>query len=166
MKVYVKILQKQMEIVLKNIDYTLSYVDKAYWNKSVNGYTIWKQIYHTLNSIDRIFTFPENYKYPDFHVENLNSLDISSDIVIEKETLINYFEEIHSGVSLYLEGVDDNKLLEEVICQEMKLTRFDLILAQIRHITWHLGYIQSCIMHETGKLPIYIGVNKEYYPVE
>jgi hypothetical protein len=61
--------------------------------------------------------------------------------------------------------MDDTRLLEEVICQEMRISRFDLIIAQFRHITWHLGYIQGCIRMETGKLPVYVGVNKDFYPI-
>lgn len=162
---YVQILEKQTDIILMNIDFTLSFIGNGLYDKRINGYIISKQLYHMLNSIDRIFIAPDNYSYPDFHIEGLNSLDQQSESILDKQTLCDYFSSIKEKVSSYLKNMNDNKLLEEVVCQEMKLTRFDLILAQMRHITWHLAYLHSCLKVETGNMPNYIGVNKDLYPL-
>lgn len=162
---YAGILGKQTEIVLGNIDFTFSAIEDGLMKKEVNGFPVWRQMYHLLNSIDRIFTVPENYSYRDFHVDGLNSLVKQTEVELDKATLIKYFQGIKEQIRIYLDSLDDEKLLEEVICQEMRLTRFDLMLAQIRHITWHLGYLHACIKVETGSCPPYVGVSKEYYPI-
>lgn len=165
MNKYVQILSKQTEIILKNIEYALAYVSDDLLEKEINGYLLWKHFYHMLNSLDRIFTVPVNYKFPEFHEKGLNSLDVVSGKSLDKNTLVNYFKGIKSGIHTYLDQIDDEKLLEEVILQEMRLTRLDVILAQFRHATWHLGYLHSCLKVETGDMPKYIGVNPEYYPI-
>ncbi|NLD48568.1 MAG: hypothetical protein GX660_15500 [Clostridiaceae bacterium] len=166
MRDFVQKLEKQTMIIFKDIDITLAFINEDYWDKRVGGYIIWKQLYHMLNSIDRIYTLPTIYEYPSFHVDGLNSLDQESKIKLNKETLSSYFLVIKDNVTAYLKNMDDTYLLEEVICQEMKLSRFDLILAQIRHMSWHLGYIHSCIKQETCMLPEYIGINSEHYPID
>lgn len=165
MKIFTEKLKKQTGIIMIDIGYTFAEVSEELMQKEVNGFLMWKHFYHMLNSIDRIFAYSEDYRFPDFHEDGLNRLDCASDKTLSKDFLETYFKNIREKITHYLDGTDDSKLLEEVICQEMRISRFDLIVAQFRHITWHLGYIQGCIKIETGKLPVYIGVNKDYYPI-
>ena len=164
MREFTSRLIRQTDIVMKNIDYSLAAATDEVMEKELNGYVMWKHFYHMLNSLDRIFAHSEVYRFPDFHEDKLNLLDHKSGKTLSRAILINYFKAIREKIGAYMDGMDDSKLLEEVMCQEMRITRFDLIIAQFRHVTWHLGYIHSCIKAETGSLPAYIGVNKDLYP--
>ena len=42
----------------------------------------------------------------------------------------------------------------------MNLTKLELILAQLRHIFYHIGYLHCCIKMEKGESPEYIGLYK------
>jgi uncharacterized protein with HEPN domain len=165
MKLFTDKLKKQTGIIMLDIGHTFEEVTDELMQKEVNGFLMWKHFYHMLNSIDRIFAYSESYQFPDFHEEGLNRLDCTSDKTLSKDRLEMYFRNIREKITTYLDNMDDARLLEEVICQEMRISRFELIIAQFRHITWHLGYIQGCIRRETGKLPVYIGVNKDFYPI-
>lgn len=165
MKVFADKLKKQTGIIMLDIGHTFEEVTDELMQKEVNGFLMWKHFYHMLNSIDRVFAYSEGYRFPDFHEEGMNKIDSTSGKTLSKDQLEMYFRNIREKISLYMDNMDDTKLLEEVMCQEMRISRFDLIIAQFRHITWHLGYIQGCIRMETGKLPVYIGVNKDFYPI-
>jgi hypothetical protein len=40
----------------------------------------------------------------------------------------------------------------------MDLTRIELILAQFRHIFYHIGYLHCCLKIEKGRMPEYVGL--------
>ena len=77
-KKYCKIIARRFIQVLTNIESIFPLIPEDLYNKKISGYLIWKQIYHMLNSLERNFIDPNNYKYPKFHEDKLNSLDHKS----------------------------------------------------------------------------------------
>jgi hypothetical protein len=71
-------LKRHTENSFKSIEIVFNEIDESLFNEEVNGFPIWQQFYHMINSMDRIFTDPENYQYPSFHKDNLNNLDNKS----------------------------------------------------------------------------------------
>ncbi len=72
-------------------------------NSKLYNQPLWKHIYHAMYWFDYWCCTPENYVGADFHCENLHSLDITSDIIVTQEDLLNYFEIIKSKTTNYLE---------------------------------------------------------------
>lgn len=161
-KKYCKIIKRRFIQVLENIENLLTRIPENLYNKKISGYLIWKQIYHMLNSLERNFIDPNNYTYPEFHEEKLNSLDYKSKRELDKKILEKYFKNIKKKVLNHLNYLDDNKILDIINFKNIKITKLDFILSQYIHIMWHIGYLYSCINIETGKYPEYIGLYKNY----
>jgi len=160
MRNYLDIINQRFENVLKNIENLFLYIPDNLYNKKSGGYPVWRQLYHMLNSLERNFIDPVNYKFPDFHEDRLNSLDSDSGKVLDKDLLKNYFKNIKKKISEYIKELNDEKLLETVKFKDMELTRFDFILSQFIHVMWHAGFLCSCMKAETGSCPEYKGLYK------
>ena len=122
----------------------------------VNGFPIWRQFYHTLNSMDRIYTDPIDYAYPEFHVENMNDLEAESDRRLDKNTLLRYYGGIKENVRSYLSNLRESELYLKSNHQTIDMTKLDHILAQLRHMAWHIGYLHGCAKVKYGKTPEHI----------
>ena len=159
---YCEIIKKRFTQVLLNIENIFTLFPENIYNKKINGYFIWKQIYHMLNSLERNFIDPIKYKYPDFHEEKLNSLDFNSKKKLDKKTLENYYKNIKEKILNHLNSLDDDRLLEVINFNNMRITKLDFILSQFIHVMWHIGYLHCCIKSEINKTPEYIGLYKNY----
>jgi len=126
------------------------------FEKSVNGFYIWQQFYHMINSMDRIFIDPKYYEWPKFHEENKNNLEYYFEKTFTKEYLYNYFQEVKSKINDYLNNINENELLDKSNHKTIEMTRIDHILAQFRHMAFHLGYLHSCTKVMFGNTPEHI----------
>ncbi len=102
-------IKKQTEVMFTNADIMLKTCDL---NLVLCDMPIWKHIYHALHSLDRWFINPYEYSEPDFHEENLNSLDIPSDKELSYEQLEGYLEEIKNKTINYVDSLTDEMLYE------------------------------------------------------
>lgn len=159
---YNEIIKRRTIQIFNNIDILFSFIPENLYNKKINGYLIWKQLYHMLNSIERNFIDPNNYQYPEFHEDKLNSLDYKSGKELNKKILYTYYLNIKEKLLFYLNELTDKKLLDIIIFRDMKLTRLDFILSQYIHVMWHLGYLFSCMKIETGEMPEYAGLYNNF----
>ncbi len=152
-------LQKQTDVLLKNILVTLESCNDEIINKPSTNWPIWKQFYHLLHSIDEWFFNPLTFIEPPFHQPYFRTSDIGPD-KLSKQQLLDYFQTIKTKVSDYLQNITI-ELLEEII-EKINLTRFDLMLIQFRHIMHHIGYLHCTIKNEIGNSPPYIGYTKSW----
>ncbi|MHC1695906.1 MAG: hypothetical protein AB9835_11710 [Eubacteriales bacterium] len=116
---------------------------------------IWKHVYHMLHSCDRWFINPNEYTEPDFHVPDLNSLDIASDITLSREQLSKYLDEVQDKITQYIDSLTDEALCE--VPAGCVSNRLGLILSQYRHFYTHLGNINATTIMETNEWPRVIG---------
>lgn len=121
-------------------------------NKKLYNQPLWKHIYHAMYWFDYWCCTPENFAGADFHCDNLQSLDIESDIIVIQEDLLNYFEIIKSKTTDYLQNLTEDKLNEVVENCDNK-SRFECILGQFRHASFHLGNVNAMTINDTGNWP-------------
>jgi len=150
------VLKRHTENSFESIDILFNTFNENDFEKTVNGFPIWQQFYHMINSMDRIFTDPENYKCPEFHEENMNNLDYHFEKTYTKECLYNYFQTVKSQINNYLEKIDEDELLIKSNHKIIEMTKLDHILAQFRHMGFHLGYLHSCTKVMFGDTPEHI----------
>lgn len=135
------------------------------FNKTINGFPIWQQFYHLLNSIDRILTDPVQYKYPTFHIEGMNNLENKPETLINKNDLYEYFKRVEAESTTYLASIDEIMLGRKSNHKTIYMTKLDHILAQQRHMTWHIGYLHSCAKVLYGQTPEHILVRDKTYDI-
>lgn len=107
-----------------------------------------RYIFHYLHSLDRFFINPCDYVYEGEKLfgirEGLSSIDPSRkdyindpSIVISKKQLLDYLEYVHVKINSYFENLTVQELLETP--EGCEYSRLELILAQFRHLMWHVG---------------------------
>ena len=119
-------------------------------NSRLYNQPLWKHIYHALYWFDYWYCTPENYLGAKFHMENLHSLDIKSDIQISEADLLAYFESVKEKTVAYLDNLNE-KMLDEIAKDCEDKTRFACILGQFAHCYTHLGNVNAMTIEKTNK---------------
>lgn len=146
-------LRANTEAMLTNAAITLKTCDTDY---ILCGMPIWKHIYHMLHSCDRWYINPNDYTEPDFHVENLNNLDVPCEKTLSREELTVYLAAVREKILAYLDTLDDAMLTD--ILPGCKQNRLGVILSQFRHFYAHIGMINATTIVETNEWPLVVGI--------
>ncbi len=154
------IIQDQTNRALWELKNIIDCIPKELWQKNYCGMPLYKHIYHTLHSLDLWFINPndKNYTEPFLHIPNLNNLDIVTDRKISNEEILVYYFSIKKKITKYTSNLTDSKLYE--IPQNCKYNKFNLIIAQFRHLHTHMGMIMGWIIESTGNWPAVLGLEK------
>lgn len=134
-----------------------------------------RYIFHYLHSLDRFFINPCDYVYGGEKLfgipENLSVIDskregyvADSSIVIEREKLLSYLDYVEEKINLYFETLTAEELLQKP--KGCDYSRLELILAQFRHLMWHVGLSSGITFNATGKWNTFTGLsalNKKFF---
>jgi len=111
----------------------------------------WQQIYHTLYWVDyniqesfdgkRMFCW-ETSKDITHELEE-NEIHCSDFLI--KEELYDYFQAFLIKKNYFFIRLDDEALKNEIPYRNDGLTWFDILINQIRHIMYHVGYCDSLL---------------------
>lgn len=149
-------IKKQQDINFINIRDQILFADLNTIFDDVNNS---RYIFHYLHSMDRFFINPIGYVYEGQKLfgipENLSVIDPErvgyeedASIVISRQQLLDYFEYVKNKIDVYFENLTCNQLLETP--EGCEYSRLELILAQFRHIMWHVG-VSSAITYGSKK---------------
>jgi hypothetical protein len=125
-------------------------MDTSDWNADICGAPAWRYIYHTLHSADKFFINPTQYTEPPFHIPKLDWPDSPSEIIVSRETLYEYYEQVRQKILDYLDGLTDNQLTER---PNGKLSSLGLVLSQFRHMYAHIGILNGITIARTNQYP-------------
>jgi hypothetical protein len=114
------------------------------WNKKVSGFIFWKQALHTIRwgifwlrgeNIEFAERFDEKNGYPAKMKKDPEKILLKDDV---KECCF----ELKEMVEKWFSNKDDNWL--KLPCWgNNKITNFDVIINQIKHFDYHIGYCES-----------------------
>ncbi len=133
------------------------------WCKRYDGIPMWKYLYHMLYSMDRWYINPSDpmYQDPPFHIDKLNDLNvIPQDEHVERQQLEAYFYQIQDKIQHYIEQLEDCVLSEKP--ENCDMSRFRLILGQMRHWHRHMGIVYGFLIEDTGKWPYVLNMLGKY----
>jgi len=150
--------RRQSPQLFENVETIFKNLEDPLYRKTSGGFPVWRQLYHTVHSIDRYFIDPNAFVEPELHKKNLDSLTDETDAFIERDVLYSYFQKVREKAEEYLVDLTDETLEEIVRFNGIEVTRLELILAQFRHILYHVGYLHCCLKIEAGNAPDYIGL--------
>ena len=156
---YTKVIKDQTKRALWSINNVIDSVPDKYWDIKYCEMPLWKHIYHTLHSLDMWYINPRMYSEPLFHIKNLNNLDIETDKLLSRIELKQYYQLIEIKINQYLEWITDDLLLTKP--ENCEWTRFELIIAQHRHLHSHMGILIGFIIAETGLWSRVIGLEDD-----
>lgn len=154
---YSAIIKNQTEKALWEVKNVIDCVFDDMWNTRYCGMPLYKHIYHMLHSLDMWFINPfYGYSEPEFHINNLNNLDVETDKVISRAEIDCYYANIKNKIESYIENLTDEKLLEYP--KNSEYTRFTLIIAQHRHLHSHMGMIMGFIIQTKEQWSVVLGL--------
>ena len=146
---------EQTAILLSNIEMTIREIDeKQLYDIKICDWPLGEQVFHLLQSLDKWFINPNNYKVPEIIHRKTSTTTFS------KQELIDFFNSVKTKVLDHIGqlGIDELETKPSG-CQFNRLT---LILGQYRHVMYHVGQIHGCLRaHTGGTTPEYIGLKLE-----
>lgn len=155
-----EIIKDQTNRALWEVRNVIDCVPESLWSKEYCEMPLYKHIYHMLHSLDVWYINPNDLSYqePEFHIENLNNLDITTYRFISRSELENYYNAIKVKITANTENLNDTELLEKPL--NCEYSKFQLILAQFRHLHTHMGMIMGFVIEATGQWPTVLGLTK------
>lgn len=159
---FTEIIEEQTKRALWEVKNVIDCVPDELWNKEYCEMPCWKHIYHMLHSLDLWYINPRDssYQEPDIHEKDLNNLDVISSKVLSRENINQYFHHINNKIQLYVSELRDEQLMEYPL--DCEYCRFNLILAQFRHLHSHMGMIMGFIIDDTGLWPRVLGLEAPF----
>jgi len=146
--------------IFQNIEILLEAIPSNEYDTIKGGFRTWKHFYHLLHSLDKNFIDPSNYVEPEFHKKDLNILYLEDENKLSKSKIEKYYINVKNKIQKYLNELKDETLENKIVFNDTEFTKIELILAQLRHIFYHIGYLHCCIKLEKGETPEYIGLYK------
>ena len=127
-----------------------------------------RYIFHYLHSLDRFFINPCDYVYEGEKLfgipENLSIIDskregyvADASIVIEREKLLAYLDYVEEKINLYFETLTADELVQKP--KGCDYSRLELILAQFRHLMWHVGLTSAITFSTKGEWNHFTGLS-------
>lgn len=137
-----------------------------------------RYIFHYLHSLDRFFINPCDYVYEGEKLfgiaENLSVINpkregyvSDTSIVISRKQLMDYLDYVRAKVDSYFETLTLEALLQKP--KGCDYTRLEFILAQFRHMMWHVGLSSAITFsskNEWNEFTGLIGLNKKFFGEE
>ena len=175
MEEIIRQIKAQQEINFINVEEQIRKADLETVFDAENGS---RYIFHYLHSMDKFFINPDDYVYEGekrFGIpENLSVIDpkrtgyeADTSIVISREKLLDYYLFVKAKIENYFDSLTSEMLLQKP--EGCEYTRLELILAQVRHLMWHVGLssgITFCSKKEWNKFTGLQKINKKFFGEE
>ncbi len=152
--------RNQSRQIFQNIEIVLDAIPADEYGARKGGFAAWKHFYHLIHSLDKNLIDPSSFAEPDFHLPNMDIIYLDTEPALTKGEIERYYGAVRDKVQGYLAALTDSKLEETIAFRDLRLTRLELILAQLRHVFYHIGYLHCCLKMERGETPEYVGIYK------
>jgi hypothetical protein len=124
------------------------------WASSYNEVPFWQQVFHYVYYID--FWMREKYDdsewrtmiFDDAYTTDLYAASYDG-LFISKEEMLKYLDAIQIKTTGVFNNLNDEKLGTSVFGNNPQYTYADVIIGQIRHIMYNIGYLNG-ILRELG----------------
>lgn len=127
---------------------------KKIWAASYNGVPFWQQVFHYVYFID--FWMRERYDCSEWRTmifEDAYTTDLYADsyerLFISQGKMLEYLDAIQTKTTCIFDNLNDERLSASVYNNDSQYTYTDVILGQIRHIMYNIGYLNG-ILRELG----------------
>ncbi|MCQ2593162.1 MAG: hypothetical protein MJ188_10315 [Treponema sp.] len=165
MEELIRQIKEQQEINFKNVEAQILCADLE---TVFDGENNSRYIFHYLHSMDRFFMNPADYVYEGdslFRInEDLSIIDSNrvgyiedKSIVISRQQLLDYFNFVKAKIQNYFETLTVEQLMEKPA--DCEYTRLEFILAQFRHLMWHVGVSSAITFNSKGQWNEFTGLS-------
>lgn len=124
------------------------------WSQSYNEVPFWQQVFHYVYFID--FWMREKYDENEWRTmifDDAYNTDLYADsyegLFISQAKMLEYLDAIQTKTTCIFDSLNDEKLSVPVCNNDLQHTYADVIVGQIRHIMYNIGYLNG-ILRELG----------------
>ena len=149
-------IKNQTQRIFLSIEILLESIPENEFNTIKGGFLTWKHFYHLIYTLDKYFIDPSNFNDPLFHNKNMCITNMDNDNILSKNEIKEYYNNVKTKTQDYINKLDDKILEEKIPLDGMEFTKLELILGQLRHSFYHIGYFHCCIKMEKGEAPEYM----------
>jgi hypothetical protein len=121
--------------------------------------SIWKRVFHALESIDFWIDDFSEYRFPEAFNGFSAEMNIENKSSLTKRQLLEYSKLVNGKISGFINGLTENNLTE-LSKKHPKTTYLDIILSQIRHIQVNIGYCNQKMIEHGIKGVEWVGYNE------
>jgi hypothetical protein len=152
-KVFLKMAERQFFLPFSMLEKVIEKCPENLWNEKKSGYIFWQQILHALTGIGFWFRLTnEKFIEPFYEKKVYPELEKDAETNLLKEEIVDYKNEVKRLCEEFFCGKDDAWLNEDSILFS-KIKNIDVVMMQIRHVQYHVGYCNS-IFKENGVEPV------------
>ena len=154
------VIKDQTDRALWEVKNVIDCVPDELWSREYCEMPLYKHIYHMLHSLDLWYINPNDpsYREPDIHIDSLNDLDAKTERFITRTEINDYYTAVKNKITAYTNFLNDGMLNERPV--DCSYSKFELILAQFRHLHTHMGMIMGFIIEATGQWPTVLGLER------
>ena len=154
------VIKDQTDRVLWEVKNVIDCVPDELWSREYCEMPLYKHIYHMLHSLDLWYINPNDpsYREPDIHIDSLNDLDAKTERFITRTEINDYYTAVKNKITAYTNFLNDGMLNERPV--DCSYSKFELILAQFRHLHTHMGMVMGFIIEATGQWPTVLGLER------
>jgi hypothetical protein len=135
----IEILKRHLLMSFRMLENIIAHCPDDLWSGSDENRTIWKRVFHVLESIDYWFDDFDEYTFPIKFPQYIAELDETNPSPLQQNVLSDYSKIIMKKIENYFNNLDSSMLTDHSI-KHPKVTFLDIILCQIRHIQINIGY--------------------------
>ncbi len=154
------VIKDQTDRALWEVKNVIDCVPDELWSREYCEMPLYKHIYHMLHSLDLWYINPNDpsYREPDIHIDSLNDLDAKTERFITRTEINDYYTAVKNKITVYTNFLNDGMLNERPV--DCSYSKFELILAQFRHLHTHMGMIMGFIIEASGQWPTVLGLER------
>lgn len=141
----VKANSNQYFLVFKMLENILNNVSDEFYLKKVGGHIFWQQILHALMGTHFRFRQEKgNFEEPCREQKYYPELEKDPENTMPREQLTSFMEQVKIEAEAYFHSKDDIWLTSPCVLYS-KLTNYEIISMQIRHLMYHVGYLNGLL---------------------
>ncbi len=149
MEIMMAILKRQFDPSFAMFREIIDICPQGLWESVSGGYPFWQQVMHTLMGMQYwLRESDEPISEPDFGLGKVPDLGSVPDFILSREQVRSFADDVAVSSRKHLDSMNDEKLFRASAVNP-KTTYFDNIIAQIRHIQYHVGHCDA-ILREHG----------------
>ncbi len=141
----VKQSHNQYLLAFKMLENILNAATEEIYNKKVGSHIFWQQILHALmGSYFWFRTVKSKFNEPFIEKKYYSELEKDPENIMPIKDLKAFFHTVNKQVTNYFNILDDNTIFKPCVLYP-KLSNYEIISMQIRHMMYHVGYLNGLL---------------------
>jgi hypothetical protein len=154
-----KILQRHLQFSFRMLLDVVEKCPDELWIRGEENDSVWKRVFHVLESLDFWFDDFSGYLFPGFFKGFSAEMDVDNKTSLTKQQIRHYGDLVKKKIDVFFTVMNPLKL-EEKSNTHPNVTYADIVLSQIRHLQINVGYCNEKFIGKKLKGVTWAGYNE------